>query len=64
MLALDAPSPAVKEMERNIGLNEDVIRQLTVRERQRVNRVDELDPLGGQRLDVLEVVSRRRVERG
>ncbi|NDF11767.1 MAG: 30S ribosomal protein S6 [Proteobacteria bacterium] len=28
---LDAPAAAVKEMERKIGLNEDVIRQLTVR---------------------------------
>lgn len=31
MLALDAPHEAVKELERNIGLHEDVIRHLTVR---------------------------------
>lgn len=31
MLALDAPHAAIKELERNIGLHEDVIRHLTVR---------------------------------
>ncbi len=31
MLAIDAPAAAVKEMERNIRHNEDVIRSLTVR---------------------------------
>jgi small subunit ribosomal protein S6 len=31
MLGLDAPSAAVKEMERNMRLNEDVIRNLTIR---------------------------------
>ena len=31
LLNLDAPSPAVQEMERNMRLNEDVIRYLTVR---------------------------------
>jgi small subunit ribosomal protein S6 len=31
MLALDAPSSAVKEMERNMRINEEVIRSLTVR---------------------------------
>jgi small subunit ribosomal protein S6 len=31
MLALNAPHEAVKELERNIGLHEDVIRHLTVR---------------------------------
>ena len=31
MLALDAPFDAVKEMERNMGIHEDVIRTLTVR---------------------------------
>src|SRR5580658_9894584 len=30
MLGLDAPSAAVKEMERNLGLHEDIIRHLTV----------------------------------
>jgi len=36
MLALNASQSAIKEMERNIGINEDIIRSLTV-------RVDELD---------------------
>lgn len=36
MLALDAPAPAVKEFERNMRLNEDVLRLMTI-------RVDELD---------------------
>ncbi|MEK6745999.1 MAG: 30S ribosomal protein S6 [Pseudomonadota bacterium] len=31
MLAIDAPAPAVKEMERNLSHNEDVIRMLTIR---------------------------------
>lgn len=31
LLNIDAPSPAVKEMERQISLNEDVLRFLTVR---------------------------------
>ncbi len=31
MLAIDAPAPAVKEMERNLSHNEDVVRMLTVR---------------------------------
>lgn len=31
MLAIDAPAPAIKEMERNLSHNEDVIRTLTIR---------------------------------
>lgn len=31
MLAIDSPAAAVKEMERNLGHNEDVIRTLTIR---------------------------------
>ena len=31
MLAIDAPTAAIKEMERNIGINEDILRSLTVR---------------------------------
>jgi small subunit ribosomal protein S6 len=31
MLAIDAPAPAIKEMERNIRINEDIVRALTVR---------------------------------
>lgn len=31
MLVIDAPAAAVKELERNMGHNEDVIRQLTIR---------------------------------
>src|SRR5262249_10811229 len=36
MLAIDAPPAAIKEMERNMHINEDIIRSLTV-------RVDELE---------------------
>ena len=36
LLAIDAPAAAVQEMERQLGLNEDVLRYLTV-------RVDELE---------------------
>jgi len=36
MLAIDAPAAAVKELERNIRINEDVIRSLTI-------RVDEME---------------------
>lgn len=36
MLGIDAPSAALKELERNIGINEDILRHLTV-------RVDTLD---------------------
>lgn len=31
MLAIDAPAPAIKEMERNMRINEDIIRSLTIR---------------------------------
>ena len=31
MLAIDAPPAAIKEMERNLRINEDIIRALTVR---------------------------------
>jgi small subunit ribosomal protein S6 len=31
MLAIDAPATAIKEMERNMRINEDVVRSLTVR---------------------------------
>jgi small subunit ribosomal protein S6 len=31
MLAIDAPPAAIKEMERNMRINEDIIRALTVR---------------------------------
>lgn len=34
---IDAPAPAVKEMERQMRLNEDILRFLTI-------KVDELDP--------------------
>lgn len=36
MLGLDSPAAALKELERQIGINEDIIRHLTV-------RVDTLD---------------------
>src|SRR6202012_1422444 len=37
MLGLDAPHAAIKELERNMGLHEDVIRHLTVH----VDSIDE-----------------------
>ncbi len=46
LLAIDAPAPAVKEMERQLSINEDVIRFMTV-------RVEELD------LELSPVLSRR-----
>lgn len=36
MLGIDAPADAIKEVGRNIGINEDIVRSLTI-------RVDELD---------------------
>ena len=37
LLALDAPAPAVKEMERQLSINEDVLRYMTVR----IEEIDE-----------------------
>jgi small subunit ribosomal protein S6 len=50
LLAIDAPAPAVKEMERQLSLNEDVLRFLTM-------RVEELD------LELSPVLARRERER-
>ena len=50
LLAIDAPAAAVQEMERQLGLNEDVLRYLTV-------RVDELD------LELSPVLARRDRDR-
>jgi len=50
LLAIDAPSAAVKEMERQLSLNEDVLRTLTV-------RVDALD------LELSPILARRGRER-
>ena len=50
LLALDAPAEAVKEMERQLSLNEDVLRYLTV-------RVEELD------LELSPVLARRDRDR-
>ena len=36
MLGIDAPTEAIKEMKRNIGINEDIVRSLIV-------RVDEME---------------------
>lgn len=36
MLGIDAPAAAIKEMGRNIGINEDIVRVLTI-------RVDEME---------------------
>ena len=51
LLAIDAPSDAVKEMERQLSLNEDVLRTLTV-------RVEALD------LELSPILARRERERG
>lgn len=52
LLALDAPAEAVKELERQLSINEDVLRYMTV-------RVEELD------LELSPVLARReRSERG
>jgi small subunit ribosomal protein S6 len=50
LLAIDAPAPAVKEMERQLSINEDVLRYLTV-------RVEELD------LELSPVLARKERER-
>jgi small subunit ribosomal protein S6 len=50
LLAINAPSDAVKEMERQLSINEDVLRYLTV-------RVDELD------LELSPVLARRDRDR-
>ena len=50
LLAIDAPSAAMKEMERQLSINEDVLRYLTV-------RVDELD------LELSPVLARRDRDR-
>ena len=50
LLALDAPPAAVKEMERQLSINEDVLRYLTV-------KVEELD------LELSPVLARRELER-
>ena len=50
LLAIDAPAPAVKEMERQLSLNEDVLRYMTI-------RVDELD------LELSPVLARRDRDR-
>ncbi|HWE99110.1 MAG TPA: 30S ribosomal protein S6 [Caulobacteraceae bacterium] len=50
LLAIDSPAPAVKEMERQLSINEDVLRYLTV-------KVEELD------LELSPILARRDRER-
>ena len=50
LLAIDAPAPAVKEMERQLSINEDVLRYLTV-------KVEDLD------LELSPILARRDRER-
>ena len=50
LLAIDAPAAAVKEMERQLSINEDVLRYLTL-------KVDQLD------LELSPVLARRDRER-
>jgi small subunit ribosomal protein S6 len=51
LLALDSPSAAVKEMERQLSINEDVLRYITI-------RVEELD------LELSPILARRDRDRG
>ena len=50
LLAIDAPAPAVKEMERQLSINEDVLRYMTV-------KVEDLD------LELSPILARRDRER-
>jgi small subunit ribosomal protein S6 len=50
LLAIEAPAPAVKEMERQLSINEDVLRFLTT-------KVDELD------LELSPILARRDRDR-
>ena len=50
LIAIDAPAPAVKEMERQLSINEDVLRYMTV-------KVEELD------LELSPILARRDRER-
>ncbi len=50
LLAIDAPAPAVKEMERQLSLNEDVLRYMTI-------RMEELD------LELSPILARRDRDR-
>jgi small subunit ribosomal protein S6 len=50
LLAIDAPAPAVKEMERQLSINEDVLRYITI-------KVDELD------LELSPILARRDRDR-
>ena len=50
LLAIDSPAPAVKEMERQLSLNEDVLRYMTV-------KVEEID------LELSPVLARRERDR-
>ena len=50
LLAIDAPAPAVKELERQLSINEDVLRYMTI-------RVEELD------LELSPILARRDRDR-
>ena len=50
LFSIDAPAPAVKEMERQLSINEDVLRYMTV-------KVEELD------LELSPILARRDRER-
>jgi small subunit ribosomal protein S6 len=56
LMNLDAPHAAIAEMERQMGLNEDVLRYLTV-------RVDELEEEPSVQMQKKERDERRRRER-
>ncbi len=56
LLNIDAPAPAVAEMERQMGINEDVLRFLTV-------KVDELEDEPSVQMQKKERDERRRRDR-
>ena len=57
MLTIDAPAPAIAELERQVGLNEDILRFMTV-------RVDTLDAEPSAMMRRAERSDRDRDERG
>lgn len=56
LMNIDAPHPAVAELERQMGINEDVLRFLTI-------RVDELDDEPSVQMQKKERDERRRRDR-
>lgn len=57
MLTIDAPAPAIAELERQVGLNEDILRFMTV-------RVEQIDAEPSAMMRRAERSDRDRDERG